>query len=62
MEDEDVSYYRHRATTESELAAEAVRADVAAIHLELAKQYQALVDRIDLREALRTASPVRLWA
>lgn len=56
--DDDVSYYRHRATTERRMASEASRADVAAIHLELAKQYQALVDQIELREAINAAIPV----
>lgn len=59
--DDNVSYYRQRATTERRMAAEASRADVAAIHLELAKQYQALVEQTELREALKAASPVRLW-
>lgn len=56
--DDDVSYYRHRATTERRMASEASRADVSAIHLELAKQYQALVDQIELREAINAAIPV----
>ena len=56
--DDDVSYYRLRATTERRMAGEASRADVAAIHLELAKQYQALVDQTELREAIKAAIPV----
>ena len=42
-------YYRQRAAAERELAKDARRADVAAIHEELARQYQALVDRAELR-------------
>lgn len=40
----DLEYYRQRAVTERALAREASRADVAAIHEELATLYQALVD------------------
>jgi hypothetical protein len=51
----DVEYYRQRASAERELARDAHRADVAAIHEELARQYEALVNRADLRPALRVA-------
>ena len=51
----DVEYYRQRASAERELARYAQRADVAAIHLELARQYEALVNRADLRPTLRLA-------
>lgn len=47
------AYYRERAATERELALKAERADVAAIHEELARQYQALVDNEVLRPSLR---------
>jgi len=49
MAGEDVEYYRQRAETERSFAKNADRANVAAIHAELARQYQALVDREDLR-------------
>lgn len=51
----DVEYYRQRASAERELARDAGRADVAAIHEELARQYEALVNRADLRPTLRVA-------
>ena len=45
----DIEYYRQRAAAELELASAAERADVACIHEELARQYQALVLRSELR-------------
>ena len=53
----DVEYYRGRALTERALAKDAGRADVAAIHEELARQYEALVERAELRPTLRVAFP-----
>ena len=53
----DVEYYRQRASAERELALQSERANVAAIHDELARQYEALVDRAELRPALRLAFP-----
>ena len=61
MVDDDLSYYRNRVEMELLRANEASRANVAVIHLELAKQYQALVDQTELREAIKASSPVRLW-
>lgn len=55
MPSSDVEYYRQRASTERELARDAQRADVAAIHEELARQYEALVNRAELRPTLRVA-------
>ena len=46
----DTEYYRARAIGEQ---------DVAAIHEELARQYQALVDKAELRPTLRIAVPTR---
>ena len=57
MDERDVAYYRERAVTERHMALEASRADVASIHLEFAKQYQALGDQVELREALTIARP-----
>lgn len=45
----DLEYYRQRAVTERELARASERANVAEIHDELARQYQALVDHEELR-------------
>ncbi len=49
MSSKDVEYYRQRAATELELASAAERADVAFIHEELARQYQALIEQKELR-------------
>lgn len=49
----DTGYYRDRANTERKLALAADRQDVAAIHEELARLYQALVDQAELRPTLR---------
>lgn len=57
MTGEDVEYYRERAESERSLAENADKANVAAIHAELARQYQALVDREDLRPVLRISFP-----
>lgn len=51
MTTEDVEYYRQRAAAELQLASAAERADVAIIHEELARQYQALVEQKELRRA-----------
>jgi hypothetical protein len=45
----DLEYYRHRARQERELAKQADRADIAAIHEELAQQYDALIEHSELR-------------
>jgi hypothetical protein len=50
MSETDVAYYRRRAVDERQRAREAARADVAAIHEELAKQYEALVEHAELRQ------------
>ena len=46
---DDAEHYRARATTERQRAAEAERADVAEIHAELARMYEAWVDQPGLR-------------
>ena len=57
MSSKDVEYYRQRAVDERALALKADRANVAAIHEELARQYQALVDQSELRPQLRIVVP-----
>ena len=52
MDTRDVEYYRQRVATELQLASVAERADVAFIHEELARQYQALIDQKELRPVL----------
>jgi hypothetical protein len=52
MSSNDIAYFRRRATDERASALKADRRDVAEIHLELARLYQALVDREDLRKGL----------
>ena len=59
MSSQDTEYYRQRAIDERAMALKAERRDVAAIHEELARQYQALVDDAELRPARRFEMPVR---
>jgi hypothetical protein len=58
----DIEYYRQRANAERELAKDAKRANVAAIHAELARQYDALMNRAELRPTLRLAFPTTVIA
>jgi hypothetical protein len=55
MSSDDTEYYRLRAAAERELAEEAEQSNVAAIHRELAVQYEALVNQPSLRPKLRIA-------
>jgi hypothetical protein len=57
MRGHDVAYYKKRAATERRFAAASDNEDVAAIHAELARQYEALVERPDLRPTLRIVVP-----
>ena len=57
MQSHDVEYYRARAATERALAQASENADVAAIHEELAIQYEALVEQAELRPTLRIVIP-----
>jgi hypothetical protein len=58
----DTEYYRRRAVDERAMALKSGRQDVAAIHQELARQYQALVDQAQLRPRVRMGVPHRLSA
>jgi hypothetical protein len=62
MSSYDTEYYRRRAVQERDMALQADRANVAAIHEELARRYQALVDRAELRPSLSLAFAPRLSA
>lgn len=53
MSETDIEYYRRRASEERKLALKSERSDVAAIHRELAMQYQTLIDHPELRPRLR---------
>ena len=53
MSSDDTEYYRQRAVDERAMALRAERTDVAKIHEELARQYQALVDDVELRPKWR---------
>lgn len=53
MSSDDTEYYRRRAVDERALALKSERSDVAAIHAELARQYQALVEMAELRPPRR---------
>ena len=46
---DDIAYYRQRAVTERAMAKFANRKEVAVIHEELARQYEALADQHELR-------------
>jgi hypothetical protein len=59
MSSDETAYYRQRANEEREMALRSERQDVAAIHEELAKQYQALVDQAELRPNVRIVIPDR---
>ena len=60
MPSSDTKYYRARAITERELALATDRQDVAEIHGELARLYQALVNQAELRPTLRIVFPNRM--
>ena len=49
MSSEDIEYYRSRAAEEREAAADAEQSNVAAIHQELARLYDALAAQPELR-------------
>ena len=49
MSSEDIEYYQARAAQEREAAADASQSNVAAIHEELARLYDALADQPELR-------------
>ena len=49
MLSKDVEYYRQRASAERRLALASSQQNVAEIHEELARQYQGLIDHVELR-------------
>ncbi len=54
---EDTEYYRERARIERIRVNEADRADVAAIHAELARMFEAMADQPDLRPGSHSTWP-----
>jgi hypothetical protein len=52
MSDEDVQYFRKRAAEERALASQSAGKHIAEIHLDLARQYEALADERALRPRL----------
>lgn len=58
MTADDTSYYRRRAVEERARALSCERQDVREIHEELARQYDALVERAELRPVSRTVVAV----
>ena len=62
MFESDTEYYSRRAIEERELALRTERRDVAEIHEELARQYQALVDEKGLRSHLTLIQGHRMSA
>lgn len=59
MHPDDSDYYRARAIEERWLARDAARSDVAAIHEELATQYDALAEQLELRPTLDVRQAMR---
>ena len=57
MSADDTSYYRQRAVTERAMALASERQDVREIHEELARQYEALVNQVELRTTMRITVP-----
>lgn len=57
MSSHDIEYYRQRALDERALALNSAHKEIAAIHEELARQYQALVDRAELRTPANSDFP-----
>jgi hypothetical protein len=57
MSQSDIEYYRHRAKAERESAKQSIRAEVAEIHEELARLYDALIEHEQLRPTLHIVSP-----
>lgn len=57
MSHDDTSYYRKRAVTERAMALAADRQNVREIHEELARQYDALVEQVELRPTLSILAP-----
>ena len=62
MSEKDVAYYRARAVEERENALASHRQNVAEVHLELARLYDALVNEPEIRPTLRIATLERLSA
>lgn len=62
MSSSDHAYYRARVDTERALALMTEREDVAAIHEELARLYQALVDQQPARPTLRLVTDDKMRA
>ena len=52
MSSDDINYYRERARVERERASESSSEDIAEIHEELARLYEALVEHESLRPTL----------
>ena len=59
MSRNDIEYYRRRAISEREAANAASQPNIAAIHLELAEHYEAIVRLHDERENSRPACASR---
>ena len=57
MSSADVAYYRERARTERERAKTSSSADIAEIHEELARLYEALIEHESLRPRLSIKIP-----
>ena len=56
MSSDDIAYYRERARIERERAKTSANADIAEIHEELARLYDALIEHESLRPTLHIAT------
>ena len=61
MSSEDVSYFRQRAETERERAKLSKNEDIAEIHAELARLYDAMAEHSSLRPKLSIVTPSPDW-
>jgi hypothetical protein len=59
MSSNDLEYYLRRARDEHQRASECHRANIAEIHEELARLYEALIEHAELRPV---PSPVSVWS
>ena len=62
MSHADIAYYRARAIEEREHSLASNRKNVAEVHLELARLYDALVDESAIRPSMKIVAPKRLSA
>ena len=62
MSEYDLTYFAMRAETERALAGESATPEIAALHIAMAKRYEALVSAKDVRVPLRIVGGEALFA